>query len=145
QAGATAEETKTRHHNVVVTLDATYRAINQRTTRHYADLILRLQQEMRTELRRLVKESKTQEELVENLRDKIASQTAAAAAREQEFAAEREKERLMREGDVAEFNAVKQNMVDESRRVLRTAQSTAKQASEAALQSRTEDARRRSV
>ncbi|CAM9378673.1 unnamed protein product [Ectocarpus sp. 12 AP-2014] len=145
QAGATAEETNTRHHNVVVTLDATYRAINQRTTRHYADLILRLQQEMRTELRRLAKESKTQEELVENLRDNIASQTAAAAAREQEFSAEREKERLMREGDVAEFNAVKQNMVDESRRVLSTAQSTAKQASEAALQSRTEDARRRSV
>ncbi|CAM9333204.1 unnamed protein product, partial [Ectocarpus sp. 12 AP-2014] len=145
QAGATAEETKTRHHNVVVTLDATYRAINQRTTRHYADLILRLQQEMRTELRRLAKESKTQEELVENLRDKIASQTAAAAAREQEFAAEREKDQLMREGDVAEFNAVKQNMVDESRRVLSTTQRTAKQASEAALQSRTEDARRRSV
>ncbi|CAM9173091.1 unnamed protein product [Ectocarpus fasciculatus] len=145
QAGATAEETKTRHQNVVVTLDATYREINQRTTRHYADLILRLQQEMRTELRRLAKENKTQEELVENLRDKIASQTAAAAGREHEFAAEREKGRLTREGDVAEFNAVKQNMVEESRRVLSSAKSAAKQASEAAVQSRTEDSRRRSI
>lgn len=42
----------------------------------------------------------------------------------------------MREGDVAEFNAVKQNMVEESRRVLSTTQSAAKQASEAAVQSR---------
>lgn len=49
--------------------------------RHYADLILRLQQEMRTELRRLAKESKTQEELVENLRDKIASQTVRVVRR----------------------------------------------------------------
>lgn len=48
--------------------------------RHYADLILRLQQEMRTELRRLAKENKTQEELVENLRDKIASQTVRVAS-----------------------------------------------------------------
>lgn len=49
--------------------------------RHYADLILRLQQEMRTELRRLAKESKTQEELVENLRDKIATQTVRVVRR----------------------------------------------------------------
>lgn len=43
--------------------------------RHYAELILRLQREMRTELLRMAKASKAQEELAENLRDKIASQT----------------------------------------------------------------------
>lgn len=47
--------------------------INSR--RHYSELILRLQREMQLELRRLAKEGKAQEELVETLRDKIASQT----------------------------------------------------------------------
>lgn len=48
--------------------------------RHYAELILRLQGEMRSELRRLDKERKDQEELVENLRDKIASLTVSTPA-----------------------------------------------------------------
>lgn len=43
--------------------------------RHYAELILRFQREVQTELRRLAKEGKAQAELEENLRDKIASQT----------------------------------------------------------------------
>lgn len=33
QAETTAEETKTRHQNVVVTLDATYREIDEKTRR----------------------------------------------------------------------------------------------------------------
>lgn len=45
--------------------------------RHYERLILVLQREMRAELRRLEKERKEQEELVETLRDKIASQTVS--------------------------------------------------------------------
>lgn len=53
----------------------TLRVVNECPARHYADLILRLQSEMRTELRRMEKERKAQEELVENLRDNIASQT----------------------------------------------------------------------
>lgn len=43
--------------------------------RHYSTLIVRLQMEMRVELRRLAKERKEQDELVENLRDKIATVT----------------------------------------------------------------------
>lgn len=43
--------------------------------RHYAELIFRLQREAQTELRRLAEENKAHEEVAENLRDKIASQT----------------------------------------------------------------------
>lgn len=50
-------------------------------SRHYSELILRLQGEMRTELRQWAKQKKEQEELVENLRDKIASQTVSPAPR----------------------------------------------------------------
>lgn len=43
--------------------------------RHYSELIVRLQAAMRVELRRLDKERKEQDEVVENLHDKIASLT----------------------------------------------------------------------
>lgn len=49
--------------------------------RHYAELIWRFQREVQTELRRLAKESKEHEELRENLRDKIATQTVKNAQR----------------------------------------------------------------
>lgn len=45
--------------------------------RHYESLILSLQREMRNELRRLLAKAKEQDELVENLRDQIASKTVS--------------------------------------------------------------------
>eukprot|EP00903_Cladosiphon_okamuranus_P011418 g10760.t1 len=145
QAQTTAEETKARHQNVVVTLDATYREIDEKTRRHYAELIRRFQREVQTELRRLAKENKEHEELAENLRDKIATQTAEAAAKDVEMTEQREQFRRLREGEMAQFDDIKQNLVEESRRVLGAAMGDAKQASEAAAQSRVEEARRRSM
>lgn len=61
---------------------------------------------------------------------------AAAAAREIEFGAQRERDRLRREREAAEFDAFKENMIEESRRILGTAVEEAKQESESTAQSR---------
>ncbi len=66
----------------------------------------------------------------------IAHAQAAAAAREIEFASERERDRLIREREAAEFNAVKENMMEESRRLLGTAVEEAKKESESTARSR---------
>lgn len=66
----------------------TFRALLKRTStlnlyllsnlsRHYVELIARLQAEMRTELRRRDKERQEQAEVAENLRDKIAAITVS--------------------------------------------------------------------
>lgn len=61
---------------------------------------------------------------------------AEAAAKDIEIATQREQFRALREGEVAEFDDIKKNLVDESRRVMGAAVWDAKQAEEAAVQSR---------
>lgn len=61
---------------------------------------------------------------------------AEAAAKDLEIAAQREQFLKLREGEIAQFDDIKQNLVEESRRVLGAAVGDAKQVSEAAVQSR---------
>lgn len=61
---------------------------------------------------------------------------AEAAAKDLEIATQREQFRRLREGEVAEFDDIKKNLVEESRRVMGAAVWDAKQAEEAAVRAR---------
>lgn len=61
---------------------------------------------------------------------------AEAAAKDLEIATQREQFRKLREGEVAEFDDIKKNLVEESRRVMGAAVWDAKQAEEAAVRAR---------
>lgn len=61
---------------------------------------------------------------------------AEAAANEKKITSQLEQERLLHARDAADFGAVKQNLVEESRRSLQTAVGDARQASEATSRSR---------
>lgn len=61
---------------------------------------------------------------------------AEAAAKDFEIAAQREQFRRLREGELAEFDDIKTNLVEESRRAMGAAVWDAKKAEEAAVQAR---------